>query len=176
MNMSTMHVPVGRRLPRWLVLSFAAWVILEVLALWAVAQLVGWGAAIVALIVVSFVGLSLTRRQFVGSWRELRAGGVPTRVGDEVVLSPLDADHVGRSAVGVAAGLLLTVPGFVSAVLGALLLLPFVRRPAGARLARSVAVRSVSSVSGRYAAPGSTSATDQVRDGLPVLEGEIVDD
>lgn len=176
--MSTVTVARSVRVPRWLVLGFVTWAAVELLALWAVAHLIGWGWAILAVIAVSFVGMSLTRRQFVRSWRELRAGGVATRIGDEVVVSPVDAEHIGRSTVSVAAGLLLSIPGFISALLGLLLLVPFVRRPIGARLARSTTVRSVSSASGRYGAATAASVDprEQVRDGMPVLEGEIVED
>lgn len=158
--MSTVIASSPFRRPRWLVLGFAGWVIVELLALWGVAHLIGWGWALLALIVVSLAGLSLVRRQFVRSWREMRAGGVATRVGDEVVVSPVDPEHLARGSVGVAAGLLLTLPGFVSAVLGALLLLPVLRRRLGARLARSVIGRSAAPAAvphrgaGRDAGPG----------------------
>jgi UPF0716 protein FxsA len=98
-----------------------------------VAHQIGWLATIVLLILISACGPSLVRRQGTGVWRRakrrLQDGEIPGREAIDGVLL-------------LVAGGLLTFPGFITAVLGLLLLLPPVRRvvrvASGAWLARKV--------------------------------------
>lgn len=155
------------------------WLALEIAVLYAVAHLIGWGPALLVLLGLSFVGISVTRHQLTAALRTWRQGSTRSQYGAETVLTPIDPGTVGGSAVGIAASVLMTVPGFVSAVLGALLLIPWVRRTTGRLLAGVVAARAVSvvaaaqqpTVSGQPAAGAETS-----RNGLPIIEGEIVND
>jgi len=94
------------------------WPFLELVAVVAVAREVGVFATFVALLLVSVVGAALAKRAGVSAWRraqaELAAGRPPAR-------SLLDGVLV------LVAGIALFVPGFVSGLLGALVLLPPVR-------------------------------------------------
>lgn len=90
-------------------LLFIAYFVLETLAFWGVVKLIGLGWAIVALFATMFFGMSIAaweaRRQLA------RRGQAPGKV----------AGNVGLTIVG---GLLLSAPGFVSTLLGLLLILP----------------------------------------------------
>lgn len=157
--------------------------VIEIAVLYAVAQLIGWGPAIIALIAVSFIGISVTRRQLAASLRTWRDGGTRSRYGGETVLTPIDPTTVSGSAVGIGASVLMAVPGFVSAIVGGLLLIPWVRRSLGRLLAVAVSARAVSVVAAAQqpTVPGQTStdpgpASEHSRNGLPIIEGEIVND
>ncbi|KYH44488.1 hypothetical protein AZH51_08235 [Branchiibius sp. NY16-3462-2] len=153
------------------------WLAIEIAVLYAVAHLIGWGPALLVLLGLSFAGISITRHQLTGALRTWRQGGTRSRYGAETVVTPIDPGSVGGSAVGIAASVLMTVPGFVSAVVGALLLVPWVRRTVGRLLAGVVTARAVSVVAAvqQPTVPGQTSTgTDDVRNGLPIIEGEIV--
>lgn len=107
--------------------------ILEVWTAIQVAHHIGWLATIVLLVLTSAFGPALVRRQGIGVWRRARhrleEGEVPGREAIDGVLLLI-------------AGGLLTLPGFITAVLGLLLLLApvraVVRRGSGAWLARQV--------------------------------------
>jgi UPF0716 protein FxsA len=107
--------------------------IVEVWTAIQVAHHIGWLATIALLIVTSAFGPALVRRQGTGVWRRARQrledGEVPGREAIDGVLLLI-------------AGGLLTFPGFITAVLGLLLLLApvraVVRRGSGAWLARKV--------------------------------------
>jgi UPF0716 protein FxsA len=83
-----------------------------------VAHQIGWLATVALLIVISACGPTLVRRQGMGVWRRaqrrMEDGEVPGREAIDGVLL-------------LAAGGLLTFPGFITGVLGLLLLLPPVR-------------------------------------------------
>ncbi len=114
--------------------------VLPFVELWvaiAVADAIGWPFTLLLLMAMSFSGLVLLRRQGTSVWRranaEMAAGRVPTA-------QLLDG------AMVIVGGVSLMVPGFVTGVFGALLMLPPVRallRPLmvawmGARAARLV--------------------------------------
>jgi UPF0716 protein FxsA len=92
-----------------------------------VAHAVGFGAALLALILVSVFGAWLVKHEGVGVWRRLQ-GQLNRREppGREV----LDGLLV------LVAGVLIVVPGFVTAAVGLLLLLPPIRAAMRALLAR----------------------------------------
>lgn len=170
-----------RRRPRWLVVGAVLWLVVELAVLYAVAHLIGWGPALIVLLAASFVGISATRHQLAAAMRTWREGGTRSRYGAETVVTPINPGTVGGSAVGIAASVLMTIPGFVSAVIGALLLIPWVRRTVGRLLAGVVSARAVSVVAAaqQQTVPGQTNhpkPTDpqELRNGLPIIEGEIV--
>lgn len=124
----------------------------EVYVLIEVARAIGVAPAILALLVISASGPWLVRRAGFGVWRRtqerLAAGELPGREGlDTIVL--------------LAGGLLLCIPGFVTDVLGALLLVPPIRQLAGrilvGRLARRAATLSATVV--RSSERGTTRTT-----------------
>jgi UPF0716 protein FxsA len=125
--------------------------IAEVWAAIQVAHQIGWLATIVLLIVISASGPALVRRQGIGVWRRaqrrIEDGELPGREAIDGVLL-------------LVAGGLLTFPGFITGVLGLLLLLPPVRslvRVASriwlARKIRRSAVTIQASVGGLRAEP-----------------------
>lgn len=153
------------------------WLVIELAVLYGVAQLIGWGPALLVLLALSFVGISVTRHQFARALRTWRQGGTRSQYGAETVLTPVDPASVGGSAVGIGASVLMTVPGFLSAVIGALLLIPWVRRTVGRLLTTVVATRAVSAVAAarQPTVPGQSGpAGEESRNGLPIIEGEIV--
>jgi UPF0716 protein FxsA len=105
----------------------------EITVMIAVGQWIGAWPAIALLFTVSLVGLFLVKQQGVGAWRrvrtEMRAGQVPTA-------AVLDG------ALVLLAGLLLLIPGFLTDVVGLVLLVPavrdLIRRFAGRRMTRRV--------------------------------------
>ena len=116
--------------------------VIELFVFWQVAQIVGIGEAILLLLAISLLGAWLVKRQGLAIWRQFNAtlaqGQIPHR---EIV----------DGALLLFAGALLLVPGFVTAAIGALLLLPPVR--AGVRnlvMGRFRAGRVVVFGAGRY--------------------------
>ncbi|WP_052592949.1 FxsA family protein [Luteipulveratus mongoliensis] len=106
--------------------------LLEVLVLILVARAIGWWT-LPALLVLSFIGLIVISRTGRRSWREMRDLG---RTGKAPERSASDA------VINVIGGVLLLVPGFVTAVIGLVLLIPASHRPVR-RLASFLAARGV---------------------------------
>jgi UPF0716 protein FxsA len=94
---------------------------IEIFVFVQVGEWIGYGWAIVALIAIALLGIWLVKREGLGTWRraqaQMRAGEIP-------------AAEVADGALIAGAGLLLIVPGFVTDVIGLLLLLPPLRWPA----------------------------------------------
>ena len=113
-------------------------VIAEVWTAIQVAHLLGWVATIALVLVISACGPWLVRRQGTGVWRRARSrldhGEIPGREAIDGVLLLIS-------------GVLLTVPGFITGLVGLLLLLPPVRKAvraaSGAWLARKVQRSSI---------------------------------
>jgi len=113
---------------RWLLLAFLALPVAEVLAFIAVALAVGVVRAALALIALSLLGMVLWRRA-----RDQAAGQVRLRL-DQTTIQAINLDNVGIARF--AAAILLMVPGFITSLLGLLVLLPAVRRLAASWLRR----------------------------------------
>ncbi len=119
------------------------------------AESFGLGATLAALVLFCFAGAWLMRREGWAVWRraneELAAGRVPTT-------ELLDG------AMILAGGALMLVPGFITGILGLLLLIPPVRallRPTALRaMARRTAAATVRVASMRGATMGSRTASD----------------
>jgi UPF0716 protein FxsA len=113
---------------------------LEIFVFVQVGQWIGFGWALLALIAISLFGAWLVKREGLGTWRraqaQLRAGEIP-------------AGEVVDGALIAGAGLLLLVPGFVTDVVGLLLLLPPLRWPARRWMQRHRYVRTGNAVYGR---------------------------
>ena len=100
----------------------------EIAAFLLIAALIGWVAAAVLLVATSLVGVMLLRR----SGREL------ARFRAAFAADGLRALHLETpGAAALAGGILLVFPGFITDILGAGLLVPPLRRWAGARLAKA---------------------------------------
>lgn len=131
---------------------------IEIYALVQVAHAIGWGAALLLMLLVSVVGGWLVKREGISVWRrlqdQLRRGESPGR---EV----LDGILV------LAAGALLLVPGFVTDTIGLLLLVPPVRAVVRAGLARRYAGSPQVIIATHGARIVETSADEQTSDGWP---------
>ena len=167
---------------RFVPLILLALAIVEIIAFVLVAQAIGAGWAVLLLLVFSGAGMAMMAREGRRGWqrvREATRGGAP--VGNQA------ADGI----AGAAGALLLFVPGFVTGVVGAIVLIPPVRTFAAGRIRAATEKRVSSSTAGNLfgprvvraertptstpsagsagAAGGTTTATDEV------IEGEIVD-
>jgi len=98
----------------------------EIAAFLLIAALIGWVAAAVLLVATSLVGVMLLRRSG-GEFARFRAAFAAHG------LRALRLETPGAAAL--AGGILLVFPGFITDILGAGLLVPPLRRWAGARLA-----------------------------------------
>jgi UPF0716 protein FxsA len=98
---------------RWLVLAYP---LVEIMAAFAVAQRIGWSWTIVLLLLGIPLGWMLTKRAgrqaLVTATHVLRLGDMPAM----------------RDLGALPAGLLIMVPGFVTDILGSMLLIPQVRK------------------------------------------------
>ena len=106
------------RLRTWLFLGFVLVPIIEIMLFYAVGSSIGLWPTVLIVVITAFVGSWLVSRQGRATWlqfrTELAAGGVPTK--------PLV-----HGAMILVAGALLLTPGFLTDVVGLLLLVPAVR-------------------------------------------------
>jgi len=103
--------------------------LVEILLLWGVASLIGWGWALLGLLAGIPIGLALMRN----------AGSTAATRMRQANTDPEAAAAAAGSSVGqFFAGLLFLVPGYFTDLLGAGLLIPGVRSLVGRRLSTSV--------------------------------------
>jgi UPF0716 protein FxsA len=110
------------------------WPVLELFAAIEVGRQIGALATIGLLVVIAFIGAIVVRREGAAAWRSLnrslRSGEPPAR-------------ELADATVLMLAGLLLIIPGFITDVFAALLILPFTRpiarRPVERALRRAAA-------------------------------------
>ncbi|WP_242612917.1 FxsA family protein [Janibacter limosus] len=149
-------------------LALVLWVVLEVAVLIAVGRWIGFWPTLLLVIALSALGAWLLRREGRRTWQALRtalrSGQMPSReIADAVLV------FVG--------GVLLTLPGFVSAVVGLVFVLPLTRPVARIGLEALVARRLLAA--GMSVAPGEARVRrtrDRPGNDGDVVEGEIVDD
>jgi UPF0716 protein FxsA len=158
--------------------------VVEIAAFLLVGKTIGFGATVLLVLAASLLGMFLMRREGVRAWRRFRAAAQAGRPPGE---------HVTDGLVGLAAALLLALPGLVTAAVGLLLTVPPVRRFTRARVQDAAERRVSSAVAGdlfgprrvrvRRGAPrtadGDTSAAAPPEPPpggpQPVLEGEIIE-
>jgi len=145
----------------------------EIAVFVAVVHAVGAGWALLLLVASSILGFALLRREGVRGWRAFRSAAEDGRP---------PGPQVSHSLVGLLGALLLSVPGFLTAAVGLLLLVPPVRALARHGMERATARRVPSAVAGDLFGPRRV----RVRPGAPVdedvpvttpgpaIEGEIV--
>ncbi|MGW4382221.1 FxsA family membrane protein [Kitasatospora sp. NPDC004531] len=157
------------RLARFLPLLIAAWVVLEIWLVTVVAGWVGWFLTLVLLVAGVFLGGTVIKR----------AGVRAFRAAVELSKDPKSAQPQTGTSMTVLAGVLLILPGFLSDLLAATLLLPPTRalwRAAARRLTGSV-LRSTAPVGAdRFA--DAMRLQEQLRIHRPdgkVVQGEVVD-
>jgi len=159
-----------RRL-RWVPLGVLLLGVAEFFALVGVANLVGVPAAVIGVIALSVLGGLLLRREGLKGWRKLRAAtnaGGPA--GDGVLLS----------VAGLLAALLLLIPGYLTGLLGLLILIPPLRKLVRDRLRGATERRVSSNVAGDLFGPRKVRVTTTKHPpksptSEDVIEGEIVD-
>ncbi len=104
----------GRRWPYVLLL----WALAELIVLWLVAQAIGWGWAILLIIIGVPVGWGILRRAAVALAGQAAAAGQAAQTG-----RPVPAVNA-RPGVTMAAGALIAIPGFIGDIVGLVLLIP----------------------------------------------------
>ena len=145
-----------RRFPWWLVVAaFIAVPILEIYVIIQVGQVIGAWWTIALLVADSLFGSWLIRHEGRRAWQALTVALESGR---------MPATELADGALILVGGTLMLSPGFVTDVVGIVLILPFTRPLARRLLTRLVARRII--VAGRPG-PGS--------DG-PVVRGEVIDD
>lgn len=160
--------------PLVLVVLFVLLPMIEIYIIVKVGEAIGGWQTLLLLIVWSLIGVWIVRREWSSTFgaltEALRTGRMPTR-------------ELTDAALALVGGVLLLVPGFLTDVIGLILILPFTRpitRPLlQALVARRVlattgpgVVRSTSYQTEGYAgdSSGGTAAQDEI------IEGEIVDE
>jgi UPF0716 protein FxsA len=111
-------------------LAFVVFVVFPAVEIFVIVQMVHWIgglATLAALVAGALLGAVVMRRAGASWWRALR-GRMTTPSGVEVSGQMPDPGAAASAALLFVAGLLLFLPGFVSDVLGLILLVPFVRR------------------------------------------------
>ncbi|HEX5507575.1 MAG TPA: FxsA family protein [Pseudolabrys sp.] len=114
---------------KWLLLAILALPVAELATFVVVASAIGFGQAVVLQLVISFVGASVLR---FGGGTHIARARVAMSTGS---FHTLQADAGG--ALIMVGGILLLIPGFITDVLGVLLLVAPLRRVLGALLGRS---------------------------------------
>src|SRR5919106_3652239 len=127
-------------MPALLILIFLVVPLIELIIIIQVGQLVGAWWTVAALVAVSVAGAWLMRREGTRAWGNFRAalasGRVPT-------------DEVLEGALVLFGGALLLTPGFVTDVLGLMLMIPPIRRLVATAIKRRLGARfAVATMSG----------------------------
>ncbi|HKY13961.1 MAG TPA: FxsA family protein [Microthrixaceae bacterium] len=101
-----------------LLIGLACWAVLELWVITLVATQIGAAWTVLALVACSVLGWVLIRREGRGAWRAIQEESAAGRSPDRVIVD---------AALVLIGGVLLIVPGFVSGLLGLLLLVPPIR-------------------------------------------------
>lgn len=125
-------------------------VLAEITVFVLVAHAIGWWWAVLAGIVTTVVGGVLLKREGVRAWRRLRAAVSEGRP---------PGGEAGTGVAGLGAALLLLAPGFITDVLGLLLLIPPVRAFAGRQIRQQTEARISAAAAGDLFGPRIVKAT-----------------
>lgn len=156
--------PRRRGILRWFLLGLLLLPFVEVAVLVLVGRTIGFWPTLALLIVLAVVGAWLARRETGRTYRAL---------GKALDSGRMPADEVTDAILIMVGGLLLVLPGFVSDLLGLLLVLPFTRPLARRLLQLVVAQRAVAAMGGPL--PGPTRPGPPPSPGRgQVIEGEVV--
>ncbi|MEO9323888.1 FxsA family protein [Nocardioides sp. C4-1] len=157
----------ARRRLSWFLLAAVAWVAVEVLVVVQVGQAVGGWWTILLLVLGSLLGGWVVRREGARAWRALTAALESGR---------MPAEELTDGVLVLVGGALVLLPGFVSDVVGILVILP---------LTRPVFRRMLSGVVGTRLTVAGPVDGSRLGDGRlgpdarhpgPVVRGEVVDD
>lgn len=109
---------------------FVIWPVLEIVMLVLVADQIGWGWALLGLVGLSVLGVLVIRGTF-RAGRDIANSTVGTVGSDPTKVGSDDLTSLGKQTADAGfrllAGILLVIPGYVTGVVGLLLLLPPVR-------------------------------------------------
>ncbi|SDU72231.1 FxsA family protein [Jiangella alkaliphila] len=151
--------------------------VIELIALVMVANWVGLGWALLLLLGTSVLGIALLRIEGLRAWQELRSAAADGRFPqDEPESVPASSARMADTGARILAGVLLTFPGFLTDLIGLVLLIPPIRRGVGRRMAASAFRTFPGRRTPGAAGPGRSGAggTGGVQHGV-VIEGEVVD-
>ncbi|MEU4564427.1 FxsA family protein [Actinoplanes sp. NPDC023936] len=161
-------------------LALPLWALAEILVFVAVSHAIGAGWAILLLAAFTLAGFALLRREGIKGWRAFQEAAQANR--------PPGAE-VANSLAGLGGALLLTLPGFLSGVIGLFLLLPpgrmLARRGIERFAERSLGGAATSDLFGprkvrvHSGAPVTVVVVDEEQSGPgrtppPAIEGEII--
>lgn len=146
---------------RWVLLAVVLLPFVEIAALVLVGQAIGFWWTLGLLVALTVLGVALVRRENAKTYRALR-GALDS--------GKMPADEVTDAILVMIGGFLLILPGFVSDVVGLLLVLPFTRPLARRVLQAYVASRAVVAVMGDQGAPVRRPTQGRGQ----VIEGEVV--
>lgn len=107
-------------------LLFFGYPLAEILALWGVASLIGWGWALLGILAGIPVGIALMRNAGASAAGLMEA----TNSGDQQRATAMASSMTGQFV----AGILIAIPGYLTDVVGLALLLPGVRNAMGRRV------------------------------------------
>ena len=160
------HRPPRRRgVLRWVLLGLLLLPFAEVAVLVLVGKAVGFWPTLGLVVVLALVGAWLARRETGRTYRALKKALDSGR---------MPADEVTDAILVMVGGFLLILPGFVSDVVGLLLVLPFTR-PLARRLLQLVVARSaVAVVGGQLPGAGGRPGSQRAPGRGQVIEGEVV--
>lgn len=112
--------------------------VIELIALVMVANWVGLGWALLILAGTSILGIALLRIEGLRAWSELRAAAADGRYPEgEAESANARSARMADTGARILSGILLTFPGFITDLIGLVLLVPPIRRGVGRRLAAS---------------------------------------
>ncbi|WP_117212351.1 FxsA family protein [Allorhizocola rhizosphaerae] len=154
---------------RWIPIGAILLGVAEFAVLLGVVRLVGRPIGIIGLLVLSLMGAVMLRSEGIRAWRRMReARQAQGPVGEKVL----------DGVVGLTAGVLLLVPGYLTALAGLLLFVPPIRSLVRKRLRAASERRVPSNVAGDLFGPRSVRVQKTPPTKAPadeVIEGEIVD-
>ena len=138
--------------------ALLVWPLLEILAVWGLASLIGWGWTLLALLACMPVGFAIMRSAGEHAFADLRAAGG----------AGLPQGRGSRHALRFAAGLLIAIPGPITTVLGFALLTGPGQRLARRWLGARVTLLAAGGSSTRGSSAGGYDSGD-------VVQGSVVD-
>ncbi|MFN8126306.1 MAG: FxsA family protein [Candidatus Nanopelagicales bacterium] len=171
-----------------------AYPIIEILLIFWVGRTIGWGWTLLLLAAGLVIGLLLMRAAGITAFRAVAAParraqpyveidevtGVARTVHPEPTMSQADMEQAGaeirQSGWLFVSGLFFAVPGFLSDLFGALLLLPAIRRPLAARSSSGMVIvgETIVTEDPGPAGPPTAPPGGPAPSGPPVIRGEIL--
>ena len=142
--------------------------VIELVALVMVSRWIGFGWALVLLLSTSVIGLALLRFEGFRAWASLREAVAQERFGESEDGLTGASERIADTGVRMLAGVMLTLPGFVTDICALILLMPPIRQSVGRRLS-AAAFRTFPAE--RRGAGGPSQGPQHG----PVIEGEVVD-